>query len=61
MLPEHYEPRHIAQQIGFERPDLAEKHCNLVLKNAKIILIESIKCVSDTQFRVMLQSNLDRC
>ena len=61
MLPEHYEPRHIAQQIGFERPDLAEKHCNLVLENAKTILIESIKCVSDTQFHVMSQFNLDRC
>jgi hypothetical protein len=61
MLPEHYEPRHRAQQIGFEGPDLAEKHRCAVLASAKTISLDLIRCVGDTQFRVASQSNLGRC
>src|ERR1700761_4071075 len=60
MLPEHYEARHLAQQIGFEGPDLAEKHQLTVLKSAKTISIDMIKCVNDSQFRVASQSYLSR-
>ena len=60
MLPEHYEPQHHAQQIGFEGADLAEKHCCAVLASANSISIDSIRCVDDTQFHVELQSNLRR-
>ena len=60
MLPEHYEARHLAQQIGFEGPDLAEKHRHKVLKSAKTISIDMIKCVNDAQFRVASQSYLSR-
>ena len=61
MLPEYYEFRHWAQQIGFEGPDLAEKHRRMVSASAKTISVDSITCVNDTQFRVASQSNLDRC
>ena len=61
MLPEHYEARHRAQQIGFEGPDLAEKHRRAVLASAKTISIDSIRCVDDTQFHVVSQSNLGKC
>lgn len=60
MLPEHYQARDLAQQIGFEGPDLAEKHRLAVLKSAKTISIDMIKCVNDSQFRVASQSYLSR-
>jgi hypothetical protein len=60
MLPEHYEPRHHAQQIGFEGPDLAEKHHRTVLASAKAIPLDSIRCVNDTDFHVASQSNLGK-
>ena len=60
MLPEHYEAWHLAQQIGFEGPDLAKKHWHKVLKSAKTIFIDMIKCVNDAQFHVASQSYLSR-
>jgi hypothetical protein len=60
MLPEHYEPRHHAQQIGFEGPDLAKKHHWAILASAKAIPLDSIRSVNDTQFHVASQSNLGR-
>ena len=53
MLPEHYEPQHHAQQIGFEGTDLAKKYCHAVLASANYISIDSIRYVNDTQFCVV--------
>jgi hypothetical protein len=64
MLPEHYEPRHRAQGIGFEGADLAEKHRHAVLESARNIPLDAIKSVNDTQddtlFHVASQSNLGK-
>ena len=61
MLPEHYEPRHHAQQLGFKGPDLAKKHHHAVLTSARAIPLELIRSVNGTQFHINLQSNLGRC
>ena len=61
MLPEHYEPRHRAQELGFKGPDLAKKHHNAVLTSARAFPLDLIESVNDTQFRVTSQSNLGRC
>ena len=61
MLPEHYEPRHHAQQLGFKGPDLAKKHHHAVLTSARVIPLELIRSVNDTQFCINSQSDLGRC